>query len=162
MDVKERKVYHQTVEGNSSQERKNRLLETLAHDQALSNEYCADSLEYDEFFTDKTWDIDVIDGHRQVGPHRSRRTELKCCWKDPNKSGSWVDFNAVLLQDPISIVKYARRKKLLSHKPFTAVVNYCLGDTPSYLARAFKAKVRPAGPKFKFGVEVPLRMIDAI
>ncbi len=156
----ERKVYETVTE--ASHDMQNKIMETQAHDLALENEHCADSLEYDEYFTDMSWDIDVIDGHRKVGPQNNRRTELKCRWKDPNKSGSWVDFNAVLLQDPISIVKYAKRKNILSHKPFQAVVNYCLGDSPSYLARAFKAKVRPNGPKFKFGVEVPLRMADAI
>ena len=157
----ERKEYHKTVT-ESSQNMKNKLMESLAHDKALSMEYCADSLEFDEFIRESSWDIDIIDGHRQVGPQLKRRTELKCRWKDPNKSGSWVDFNAVLLQDPISIVRYAKRRHILTHKPFKATVNYCLGDSPSHLAKAFKAKVRPDGPKFKFGVEVPLRMRDAI
>ena len=158
---KERKAYEMAVH-NTSQKTKNKQMEVIAHDNALHNEYCADSLEYAELDFESTWDILVIEGHRQVGPKLNRRTEVKCRWKDPNNSSTWVDFNAAILQNPIPIVKYAKAKHIQSQKPFRAVINYCIGDCPSHLARAFRAKVRPDGPKFKFGVEVPLNMKDAI
>ena len=154
-------MYRNTVEA-SSQKNKNKLLEAIAHDTALQNEHCADSLEYDEQARESSWDIAVIEGHCHVGPRLRKRTELKCRWLDPNRSTSWVDFYAVVLHDPIPIVRYARDKHIHSQKPFRSVINYCMGDSPSYLARAFKEKVQPGGPKFKFGVEVPLRMKDTI
>ena len=42
------------------------------------------------------------------------------------------------------------------------MINYCTGDAPSDLVRAYTAKVRPDGPKFKFGFQVPLGVKQAL
>ena len=42
------------------------------------------------------------------------------------------------------------------------LINYCTGDAPSDLVRSYKTKVRPGEQKFKFGVQVPLRVKQAL
>ena len=69
---------------------------------------------------------------------------------------------ALALQEPIPILKYAKSKKLLGKNPFKILVNHCSGDAPSQLVKAFKATVKPGGPKFKFGVQVPLGVKQAL
>ena len=55
-----------------------------------------------------------------------------------------------------------KEEKLLGKNPFRILVNYCTGDSPSHLVRAYKTKVRPGGPKFKFGIQVPLGLKQAL
>ena len=45
---------------------------------------------------------------------------------------------------------------------FKILVNNCSGDAPSQLVKAFKATVKPGSPKFKFGVQVPLGVKQAL
>ena len=83
-------------------------------------------------------------------------------FKDPNRGKQWVSLFALALQDPIPILKYAKNKKLLGKNPFKILVNHCSGDAPSQLVKAFKATVKPGGPKFKFDVQVPLGVKQAL
>ena len=66
-------------------------------------------------------------------------------------SSQWVNMFALTMQDPVPIIKYAHTKHLVSNGPFKKLVMYCVGDSPSSMARAFKAKIEPGGPKIKFG-----------
>ena len=68
---------------------------------------------------------------------------------------------ALTLQDPVPLIAYARRMHLVDKNPFRMPINYCTGDAPSDLVRAYKDKVRPGGPKFKFEVQVPLGVKQA-
>ena len=65
---------------------------------------------------------------------------------------------ALVLQDPVPVIAYARKTHLIDKNPFRMLINHCTGDAPSDLVRAYKAKVRPGEPKFKFGVQVPLKV----
>ena len=47
-------------------------------------------------------------------------------------------------------------------KAISFLAKYCTGDATSNLVRAFKAKVKPGGPKFKFGVQVPMGVKQAV
>ena len=68
--------------------------------------------------------------------------QVKCQWKDLNKSTSWIDLNALALQDPIPILEYINRKHLSNDRLFKWILVYCHnGDHPSHLARAFQSKV---------------------
>ena len=104
------------------------------------------------------WEVKRILRHRG----ENRKTEVCCEFKDPNQSQKRVSLFALALQDPTSILVYAKKKKLLGKGPFALLANYCTGDAPSNLVRAFKAKVRPGGPKIKFGVQVPLGVKQAL
>ena len=103
---------------------------------------------------------------KRVLAHRIKddnTTEVKVQWKDPNKSTSWVDLYSLALQDPTEILRYAKNNHLLSQKPFSIITNYCVGETPSQLVRAFKAKTTAhRGQKYKFGVRVPFGVKQAM
>ena len=102
------------------------------------------------------WSVKNIVNHRWKSKNGKRIVQLKVQFSDPNMSSQWVDMFALAMQDPIPIIKYAHAKHLVSNGPFKKLVMYCVGDSPSSMARAFKAKVKPGGPKIKFGIQVPL------
>ena len=104
------------------------------------------------------WDVKLIECHRW----RKKGVEVKCRWNDPNHETSWVNLFALALQDPTPVLKYAQHLHILDQYPFKCLVAYCSGDTPSSLIRAFKAKVTPSAPKFKFGVRVPYGVKQAL
>ena len=93
---------------------------------------------------------------------KNGKTEVKVAWNDPNKSSSWIDMHALAIQDPTKILKYAKKSHLLSQKPFSTIAKQCIGESPSYLARAFKAKVSANAMKYKFGVRVPFGVKQAM
>ena len=66
------------------------------------------------------------------------------------------------LQDPFPIIKYAKDNHLMNQKPFKFLINFCAGDAPSRLAKAFKTSKGPRGHKYKFGVQVPCSMRQAM
>ena len=102
------------------------------------------------------WSVKNVINHRWKNKNGKRIVQLKAQFSDPNMSSQWVDMFALAMQDPIPIIKYAHSKHLVSQGPFKKLVMYCAGDSPSSMARAFKAKIRPGGPKIKFGIQVPL------
>ena len=71
-------------------------------------------------------------------------------------------MHALAIQDPTEILKYAKKSHLLSQKPFSIIAKQCIGESPSYLARAFKAKVSANAMKYKFGVRVPFGVKQAM
>ena len=72
-----------------------------------------------------------------------------------NGSKSWVQEAAVRLDDPIVLVRYAVDHKLEKHPDFKWVKEYTKDpDRIVELTQAMKAKQH--GPKFKFGVEIPM------
>ena len=111
--------------------------------------------------TNMLWDCSRVLGHRLKKGSKGTQVEVKCQWKDSNRSHTWVDMAALALQDPIPILKYAKSKHLLSDVHFKHLVNYCTGDAPSQLAKAFKAKMKPGSAKYKFGVQVPVGLKQA-
>ena len=121
----------------------------------LSYIHAIDLLEEkeDPYNWDKSlWEVKRVLRHRGT----EKNTEVLCEFNDPNQNKKWVSLFALALQDPIPILEYAKRKHLLKQKPFRFLVNYCSGDAPSQLVKAFKATMKPGGPKYKFGVQVPL------
>ena len=110
------------------------------------------------FCDESLWDCTNIISHRIKG----KKVEIKCMWKDPNKSTSWIDMYALAMQDPIPILKYAKDKHIVTQAPFNVLAQYCTGDSPSQLARVFKAKCRPGSAKYKFGVQVPMGVKQAL
>ena len=106
------------------------------------------------------WNVKRVLAHRIKD---NNTTEVKVQWKDPNKSTSWVDLYSLTFQDLVEILRYAKNNHLLSQKPFSIITNYCVGETPSQLVRAFKAKTTAhRGQKYKFGVRVPFGVKQAM
>lgn len=62
---------------------------------------------------------------------------------------------AVVIQDPLPVVEYAKRHHLTETNPFKDVCKHMVRYPLSLLSRVFEAKTSPNLPKFKFGVRVP-------
>ena len=107
------------------------------------------------------WNVDQVIDHCIVHKGTKKKVLVNCRFKGTSNVAHWIDMFALAMQDPIPILRYARKKHLLKQDPFNKLVKYCSGDAPSQLARAFKAQTRPGGPKFKFGVQVPVGVKQA-
>ena len=104
------------------------------------------------------WDVKKVLRHRI----KNGSAEVKVEWKSPTKSTSWVDMHSLAFQDPTTILRHARNNHLPSQKPFSSLVNCCVGNAPSKMVKACKAKVLAQGKKFKFGVRVPFGIKQAM
>ena len=104
------------------------------------------------------WDVKKVLCHRI----KNGSAEAKVEWKSPTKTTSWVDMHSLAFQDPTTILKHARNNHLLSQKPFSVLANHCVGDAPSKMVKACKAKVLAQGKKFKFGIRVPFGIKQAM
>ena len=122
------------------------------------NEKVKDPWNMIDIGNEELWDVKKVIKHRT----KDGKTEVKVIWKDPNKSSSWINMYALAIQDPSEILRYAKTKHLLSQKPFSVLVERCIGDSPSRLAKAFKAKVKSNGKKYKFSIRVPFGLKQAI
>ena len=107
---------------------------------------------------DSLWNIRNILSHR----HRNGKIEVKCKFQDLNQSIAWIDMQALSIQDPIPILKYAQKKHLMTQRPFYALAKYCIGDAPSRLVRIFRVKTKPGHGRYKFGIEVPFGIRTAL
>ena len=110
-----------------------------------------------DFVNKDLWDARRILRHRG----KNGNVEVKVEWKDPNKPTSWMDMHSLAFQDPSTILKHARTNHLLAQKPFSTLVNHCVGDAPSGLAKAYKASLAQ-GKKYKFGIRVPFGIKQAM
>ena len=150
--IKDNIDYGETV--NSMNKNRN-LWDNLRYVQAL------DLLNEEDEPDNALWNCKRVVQHRQVRKQGRTMYQVKCQWNDPNKALSWVDMNALILQDPIPIVAFARKVHIMDQDPFKNLVSYCTGDAPSHLARMYKVKQKGATAKFKFGVQVPLGLKNA-
>ena len=80
-------------------------------------------------------DVRIILKRREE--HKS--IKVLCKLKDPNKSHKWVSVFVLALQVPLLLITHASGMHLLDKNPLWMLVNYCTGDVPSDLVRAYKA-----------------------
>ena len=102
---------------------------------------------------DDAWKCLAVIGHmwRRNDP-KDVHLKVNALWRDGSES--WVRADAMRLQDPISLAKYAVKAHLTSSKGWKWVHDYV--TTSSHFAahiQAHTAKVN--GIKYMFGVEVP-------
>jgi hypothetical protein len=85
-------------------------------------------------------------------------------WNDINNTKSWVnyDFFALSLSNPKPIISFERENKLLDKMPFCHLIQYCRSNTEVNIARILKLSTSPAGIKYKFGIQVPKEINNAI
>jgi hypothetical protein len=83
-------------------------------------------------------------------------------WNDVNKTKSWVNYFASCLSNPKPIISFARNNNLLDKIPFCHLTQYCRSNTAVHIARILKASTSPAGIKYKFGIQVPKGIKNAI
>jgi hypothetical protein len=73
-----------------------------------------------------------------------------------------VNYFALSLINPKTIISFARKNKLLDKMPFCHLTQYCRSNTAGDIARILKVSTRPAGIKYKFGIQVPKGIKNAI
>jgi hypothetical protein len=83
-------------------------------------------------------------------------------WNDVNNIKSWVNYFALSLSNPKLIISFARNKNLLHKMPFFHLTQYCKANTAVDIARILKVSTSPAGIKYKFGIQVPKSIKNAI
>jgi hypothetical protein len=85
-------------------------------------------------------------------------------WNDINKTKSWVncDHFALSLINPKPIFSFAKKNDLLDKMPFFYLTQYCRSNTAVDIARILKVSSSPAGIKYKFGIQVPKGIKNAI
>jgi len=73
-----------------------------------------------------------------------------------NGSRAWVQATAVQLDDPCLLIEYVAREKLHKEPAFHWVKDYVKEpDKVTRLVKAYAAKTRSDGRRYKFGIEVP-------
>jgi hypothetical protein len=83
-------------------------------------------------------------------------------WNDINKTKSWVNYFALILSDPKPIISFARNNSLLDKMPFCHLTQHCRSNTAVDIARILKVSTSPAGIKYKFGIQTPKGIKNAI
>jgi hypothetical protein len=73
-----------------------------------------------------------------------------------------VNYFALSLSNPKSIISFARNNKLLDKTPFCHLTHYCRSNTAVDIARILKVSTSSAGIKYKFGIQVPKEIKNAI
>jgi hypothetical protein len=83
-------------------------------------------------------------------------------WNDINKTKSWVNYFALSLSNHKPIISFARNNIHLDKMPFCHLAQYCRSNTAVDIARIFKLSTSPTGIKYKFGIQVPKGIKNAI
>jgi hypothetical protein len=73
-----------------------------------------------------------------------------------------VNYFALSLSNPKPIISFVRSNKLLHKIPFCHLTQYCRSNTAVDIVRILKVSTSPAGIKYKFGVQVPKGINNAI
>jgi hypothetical protein len=81
---------------------------------------------------------------------------------DINKTKSWVNYFALSLSNPKPIISFARKINLLHKMSSCHLTQYCRSNTAVHIARILKVSTSPAGIKYKFGIQVPKVIKNAI
>jgi hypothetical protein len=83
-------------------------------------------------------------------------------WNDLNKTKSWLNYFALSLSNPKSIISFERNNNLLDKMPFYHLTQYCRSNTAVDIARILKVSISPAVIKYKFGIQVTKGIKNAI
>jgi hypothetical protein len=75
---------------------------------------------------------------------------------------SWVNFFALCLSNPTLVIVFAKKHNLLDKMPFQHLVNYCKAKTPVDTARIHKVSTSSSNIKYKFGIQIPRGIKNAI
>jgi hypothetical protein len=69
---------------------------------------------------------------------------------------------ALSLCHPKPIISFARNNNLSDKMPFCHITQYCRSNTAVDIARILKVSTSPVGIKYKFGIQVPKAIKNAI
>jgi hypothetical protein len=150
LGVLECKVYHDALMNSKSRNdfdflRNLRTLDMVEEDNDKSWQ-CSRMLEYNE-------------DRKASGEH-----QLNCLvgWKTINKTQSWVNFSAMSLNNPTSIIAFAIAISVLNKMPYCHLLQYCKSKTEVEIARIQKMLTIPTSFKYKFVIQVSKRINNAI
>jgi hypothetical protein len=104
----------------------------------------------------------VVDYCKEKGDVNSSNHKCLVEWNDVNKNKSWVNYFASSLSNPKPIILFARNNCLSDKMPFCHLTQYCRSNTAVDIARILKVSTSPAGIKYKFGIQVPKGIKNAI
>jgi hypothetical protein len=150
LGVTECKIYHSALMGSKSQAEFDRLHQL----------HVLDMTEDDK---DKSWECNkVIKYCEEIGMNTSTNYNCLVEWNDINQSQSWVNFFALSLSNPTPVISFARNQNLLDRMPFCQLVQYCKAKTPVDIAKIHKVSANPPTIKYKFGIQVPKGIKNAI
>ena len=108
---------------------------------------------------DQVWSFKGIKGHRK----RNKKWEVLVDWDHTNES--WKPLEDIRLADAVTLAKYALEKKLIYQPGWKGAKKK--GKSPRKfirMAKIFKsqAQVKDLKARFKFGIEVPMGVKDAL
>jgi hypothetical protein len=150
LGVVECKVYHNVFMNTKSQ---------IDFDRLLQLHMLNKIEEYNDMSRECNKVVDYCNEKRDY--HRSNH---KCMveWNDINKTKSWVNYFALSLSSPKPIFSFARNDNLLDKMPFCRLTHYFRSNMAADIARILKVSTSPAGIKYKFGIQVPKGIKNAI
>jgi hypothetical protein len=73
-----------------------------------------------------------------------------------------VKYFALSLSNPKPFISFARNNNLLDKMPFYHLIQYCRSSMTIDVARIIKISTIPSGIKYKFGIQVPKGINNAI
>jgi hypothetical protein len=112
---------------------------------------------------DISWDYyEVVDYCKEKGDDHISNHKCLVEWNDINNTKSWMNYFALILSNPKHIISFARNNNLLDKMPFCHLTQYCRSNTAVDIARILKVSTSPAGIKYKFGIQVPKGIKNAI
>ena len=150
LGLPECQIYHSALIGSKSQTELDCLLQL----------HILDKSENDQ---NKSWKCTkVLKYCEELGVNTSTNHTCLVEWNDINRSQSWVNFFALSLSNPTPIITFARNQNLLHKMPFQHLVQYCKTKTHMAMTRVHKASSSPTGIKYKFGIQVPKGIKNAI
>jgi hypothetical protein len=120
-------------------------------------------LDQTEEDNDMSWECcKVVDYCKEKGDVNISNHKCLVEWNDVNKPKSRVNYFASCLSNPKPIISFARNNNLLDKMPFCHLTQYCSSYTAVDIARILKVSTSAAGIKYKFGIQVPKGIKNAI
>jgi hypothetical protein len=120
-------------------------------------------LDQTEEDNDMSWGCcKVFDYCKEKGDYLRSNHKFLVEWNDVDKTKSWVNYFASILSNPKTIISFGRNNNLSDKIPFFHLTQCCRSNTVVDIARMLKVSTSPVGIKYKFGIQVPKGIKNAI
>jgi hypothetical protein len=152
LGVVECKVYHNVLLNTKYQVDFDRLLQINMLDNTGED-------------NDMSWECHkVVDYFKEKGDDHSSNHKCLVEWNDINKTKSWVNYDFIVLNlsNLKPIISFTRNNSLLHKMSFCHLTQYCRSNMAVDIARILKVSTSPAGIKYKFSIQVPKVIKNAI
>jgi Reverse transcriptase (RNA-dependent DNA polymerase) len=120
-------------------------------------------LDKNEDGHDRSWEcIKVLNYSEERTADDNVNHRCLVVWNDLNKSQSWVNFFALCLSNPTTVISFAKEHQLLDKSPFCHLIPYCKAKPSLKMSKACIVSNSPTTVKYKFGIQVPRGIRNAI